>query len=115
MRFDLSAEGTGTLLVLTDELPPGIAARNAAGWEQCLARLARQESPEEPSWKVSFDKYAAEFTPLLGPQDGPPRGTRWSRDNRAAPTSRGGHERGHDVALTPFLMFTGRAEDAMRF
>ena len=74
LRFDLSAEGTGTLLVLTDELPPGIAARNAAGWEQCLARLARRQSPEDPGWKVSFDKYAAEFTPLLGPQEGPPPG-----------------------------------------
>ena len=26
LRFDLSAEGTGTLLVLTDELPPGISS-----------------------------------------------------------------------------------------
>jgi uncharacterized protein YndB with AHSA1/START domain len=74
LRFDLSPEGAGTLMALTDELPPRIAARNAAGWEQCLARLARQEASEEPSWKVSFDGYVAEFSPRLGPQDGPPPG-----------------------------------------
>ena len=74
LRFDLSAEGTGTLMVLTDELPPRIAARNAAGWEQCLARLARQQPSEEPSWRASFDRYVAEFSPRLGPQDGPPPG-----------------------------------------
>jgi uncharacterized protein YndB with AHSA1/START domain len=74
LRFDLSAEGTGTLMILTDELPPGIAARNAAGWEECLARLASQQPAEEPGWKESFDRYVAEFSPLLGPQDGPPSG-----------------------------------------
>ena len=72
LRFELSAEGTGTLIVLTDELPPGIAARNAAGWEQCLGRLDRRESTGEPNWKASFDSYATEFFPLLGPQEGPP-------------------------------------------
>jgi uncharacterized protein YndB with AHSA1/START domain len=72
LRFDLSVEGTGTLMVLTDELSPGIAARNAAGWEQCLVRLARHDPLNEPSWKASFDTYAAEFFPLLGAQEGPP-------------------------------------------
>ena len=33
LRFDLSAEASGTRMILTDELPPRIAARNAAGWE----------------------------------------------------------------------------------
>ena len=83
LRFDLSLEGTGTLLVLTDELPPGIAARNAAGWEQCLVRLAR-ESPE-PNWEASFDIYAAEFFGLLGPQEGPPSG------HKVAESSGGGN------------------------
>jgi uncharacterized protein YndB with AHSA1/START domain len=72
LRFELSPEGSGTLMVLTDELPPDIVARNAAGWEQCLVRLGRQENSHQPSWKSSFDRYAAEFFPLLGPQEGPP-------------------------------------------
>jgi uncharacterized protein YndB with AHSA1/START domain len=72
LRFDLSAEGTGTLLVLTDELPPGIAARNAAGWDQCLGRLDRHKAGGEPDWKASFDSYATEFSRLLGPQEGLP-------------------------------------------
>jgi uncharacterized protein YndB with AHSA1/START domain len=74
LRFDLSAEGTGTLMILTDELPPGIAARNAAGWEQCLALLAKEEPAEEPGWQARFDRYVGEFSPRLGPQDGPPSG-----------------------------------------
>jgi len=85
LRFDLSAEGTGTLLVLTDELPPGIAARNAAGWEQCLIRLDRHQATGEPDWKASFDSYATEFSPLLGPQEGPPS------DHKVVNSAREGH------------------------
>ena len=40
LRFELSARSGGTRLVLIDELPPRIAARNAPGWEVCLERLA---------------------------------------------------------------------------
>jgi uncharacterized protein YndB with AHSA1/START domain len=72
--FELVAEGSGTRLTLTDELPPGSAARNAAGWEECLARLDGQPSAEDGSWKASFEKYSAEFSPLLGAQEGPPEG-----------------------------------------
>jgi len=72
LRFELVAEGDGTRMVLIDELPPGSAARNAAGWEECLARLDGQQDPAESSWKAAFDKYAAEFSPSLGPQEGPP-------------------------------------------
>jgi uncharacterized protein YndB with AHSA1/START domain len=75
LRFELSVEGSGTRLVLTDELPIGIAARNAAGWEQCLDRLARsQQLSDEPSWRVLFATYSAQFIPSLGPQEGPPTG-----------------------------------------
>lgn len=73
LRFELSADDGGTRIVLTDELAAGIAARNAAGWEQCLARLGRRPS-EESSWQASFDRYVAKFSPLLGPQEGPPTG-----------------------------------------
>ncbi|HWE71276.1 MAG TPA: SRPBCC domain-containing protein [Acidimicrobiales bacterium] len=73
LRFVLTPRpGGATHLVLTDELDPGIAARNAAGWETCLAHLAG-ESPDG-EWKPLFDRYAAAFEPALGPQEGPPPG-----------------------------------------
>jgi uncharacterized protein YndB with AHSA1/START domain len=74
LRFELTEMDSGTRLVLTDELPPAIAARSAAGWDSCLARLAGQRPDEEFAWKASFDKYTAAFSPLLGTQDGPPVG-----------------------------------------
>jgi uncharacterized protein YndB with AHSA1/START domain len=71
LRFELSPEGEGTRLVLIDELPPDSAARNAAGWEQCLDRLAGIE-PEPDGWQPRFERYAATFEPALGPQAGRP-------------------------------------------
>lgn len=73
LRFELSPEGGGTRLVLIDGLAPGIAARNAAGWEACLDRLAGLH-PADDAWKVRFDAYSAAFEPTLGPQQGPPDG-----------------------------------------
>jgi uncharacterized protein YndB with AHSA1/START domain len=74
LRFELTpTPAGGTLLVLIDELPPGSAARNAAGWEDCLELLAGHEPPPE-TWKARFDRYAAEFEPVVGPQEGPPPG-----------------------------------------
>jgi uncharacterized protein YndB with AHSA1/START domain len=67
LRFELSRERNGTLLVLIDELPPDSAARNAAGWEQCLDRLAGIE-PEPDGWQPRFERHAATFEPVLGPQ-----------------------------------------------
>jgi uncharacterized protein YndB with AHSA1/START domain len=67
LRFELSADGDGTRLVLIDELPPDAAARNAAGWEQCLDRLAGIE-PAPDSWQPRFEHYAAAFESTLGPQ-----------------------------------------------
>jgi hypothetical protein len=73
LRFELSAEDGGTLLVLVDELPAPAAARNAAGWDACLDRLAGLD-PRPDAWRPRFDAYAAGFEPLLGPQYGPPAG-----------------------------------------
>jgi uncharacterized protein YndB with AHSA1/START domain len=72
LRFELVAEDAGTRLVLIDELPPGHAARNAAGWEECLARLDGRQATMERSWKDAFDQYASAFAAELGPQEGPP-------------------------------------------
>jgi uncharacterized protein YndB with AHSA1/START domain len=71
LRFELSAEGNGTRLVLIDELPPDSAARNAAGWEECLDRLAGVE-PVPDGWEPRFEHYTAVFAPTLGPQKGRP-------------------------------------------
>ena len=81
LRFELSAEGEGTRLVLIDELPPRGAARNAAGWEQCLDRLQGLE-PAPDSWRPRFQHYAAAFEPVLGPQDGPPAGYKDGAEGR---------------------------------
>jgi uncharacterized protein YndB with AHSA1/START domain len=71
LRFELTPAGAGTDLALVDELAPGIAARNAAGWDVCLEHLAGR-SPRDDAWKAGFDRYVAEFTPVLGAQEGPP-------------------------------------------
>ena len=71
LRLELYPEGAGTRLVLIDELPPSAAARNAVGWETCLDRLAGAE-PSTEAWRARFDSYAAEFAPVVGPQEGPP-------------------------------------------
>jgi uncharacterized protein YndB with AHSA1/START domain len=68
LRFELSPEGEGTRLVLIDELPPDAAARNAAGWERCLDRLAGLE-PAADAWQARFEHYAAAFEAMLGPQE----------------------------------------------
>jgi uncharacterized protein YndB with AHSA1/START domain len=73
LRFELYPEGEGTRLVLTDQLPPGAAARNAAGWDDCLDRLTGL-TPAPDAWKSRFAAYSAAFEPELGPQEGPPAG-----------------------------------------
>ena len=71
LRFELHPDGGGTRLVLIDELPAGFAARNAAGWDDCLDRLAGRDL-EPNAWKPRFDRYTAAFEPLIGAQEGPP-------------------------------------------
>src|SRR5262249_49893356 len=73
LRFELSPVGDGTDLVLIDELPVDSAARNAAGWEQCLDRLVGRD-PEPDGWQRRFERYVAAFEPTLGPQAGRPTG-----------------------------------------
>jgi uncharacterized protein YndB with AHSA1/START domain len=71
LRFELSPHGEGTRLVLVDQVPPDAAARNAAGWDDCLDRLAGTEDGT-PDWRTRFAAYAARFEGELGPQAGPP-------------------------------------------
>jgi uncharacterized protein YndB with AHSA1/START domain len=71
LRFELSPHDGGTRLVLIDELSPGAAARNAAGWDDCLDRLSGLQ-PAPDAWRTHFGAYSAKFEPALGPQQGPP-------------------------------------------
>jgi uncharacterized protein YndB with AHSA1/START domain len=71
LRFELTPQDRGTLLVLIDELLPGAAARNAAGWDVCLDRLVGLD-PVRDAWRSRFDVYSAAFASVLGPQEGPP-------------------------------------------
>jgi uncharacterized protein YndB with AHSA1/START domain len=73
LRFELHPDGDGTRLVLTDQLQAGWAARNAAGWDDCLDRLAGRPA-DAGAWPRRFAAYAAAFEPRIGPQEGPPAG-----------------------------------------
>ncbi|CAG7642734.1 SRPBCC domain-containing protein [Actinacidiphila bryophytorum] len=74
LRFTLTPEPDGrTRLVLTDELDSPFAARNAAGWQVCLARLTGDATAGD-AWQEHFARYTAAFEPALGPQEGPPAG-----------------------------------------
>jgi uncharacterized protein YndB with AHSA1/START domain len=81
LRFELTADGEGTILVLIDELPGAWAARNAAGWEYTLDRLAGLE-PTRDAWQPRFEHYSALFERTLGPQDGPPAGYKGGQPER---------------------------------
>jgi uncharacterized protein YndB with AHSA1/START domain len=75
ISFELNpADDGGTIFVLTEELAANHAARNAAGWEACLDRLAGRV--DEVPWQERFEHYVATFEPLLGAQEGPPAGHR---------------------------------------
>jgi uncharacterized protein YndB with AHSA1/START domain len=71
LRFTLTAQGSGTLLVLVDELSPEAAARNAAGWETCLDLLVTGVADSD-AWQPRFEHYSDLFSPTLGAQAGKP-------------------------------------------
>jgi uncharacterized protein YndB with AHSA1/START domain len=73
LRFELHDHREGTRLVLIDELERPHAARNAAGWDDCLDLLCGSANAAE-TWQRRFARYAEAFTPDLGPQEGPPPG-----------------------------------------
>ena len=81
LRFELRADGEGTLLTFVnrfDEL--GKAARDAAGWHVCLDDLARHLAGEEPDtgtdeWRRVHAGYVDRFGPdasTIGPPEGHP-------------------------------------------
>ncbi len=79
LRIELTALGEGTLLTLTDVFGDlGKAARDAAGWHECLDRLDAQLDGEAvPSWgdrwRVVHPRYVERFGPeaaTIGPPPG---------------------------------------------
>ena len=83
LRIELAADGTGTLLTLIDTFDDlGKAARDAAGWHECLGRLASDLDGTPPGpwgqpWRQLHQAYASQ----LGPDAatiGPPAG--WEED-----------------------------------
>ncbi|MGO9873959.1 MAG: SRPBCC family protein [Acidimicrobiia bacterium] len=84
LRFELTPTRSGTVLTLTDTLGElGKAARDGAGWHECLDKLAYALDGTEPPW-VKNDRwrevhpgYVERFGPdasSVGPPDGHPAG-----------------------------------------
>lgn len=68
LRFTLTPDGDGCLLVFTDTLADrGKSARDGAGWHVCLlaldARLDGMPGPADSRWKEFYDTYAERFGP----------------------------------------------------
>jgi uncharacterized protein YndB with AHSA1/START domain len=81
LRIELRQDGTGTLLMLTDTFDEvGKAARDAAGWHECLDRLVRDlDGTTQPAkgerWRQIHPVYVAELGPeasTIGPPAGLP-------------------------------------------
>ncbi|MGY1943471.1 SRPBCC family protein [Nocardia asiatica] len=78
LRFELVADGDGTLLIFTHVLGGGPlarlgAARSATGWDRCLSALAAAldgapGAPDTP-WPADIERYIAEFRLDVGSCD----------------------------------------------
>jgi uncharacterized protein YndB with AHSA1/START domain len=83
LRFELDPDRDGTLLVFTDTLEElGKAARDGAGWHECLDRLVCELAGQAPPW-ASADRWRQvhpRYVAHLGPEAatiGPPE--EWER------------------------------------
>ena len=79
LRIELRADGAGTLLILTDTFDElGKAARDGAGWHECLDRLVSEldGTPQRPMGELWVEVHLRYVT-SLGPDAstiGPPPG-----------------------------------------
>jgi len=79
LRIELRADGAGTLLSLTDTFGElGKAARDGAGWHECLDRLVSEldGTPPRP-WGERWGEVHPRYVTHLGPDAatiGPPPG-----------------------------------------
>jgi uncharacterized protein YndB with AHSA1/START domain len=79
LRLDLEVEGRGTRLTLTDTFDDlGKAARDAAGWHECLDRLGADLAGRAlPDWGDSWRAVHPWYVQAFGPEAatlGPPQG-----------------------------------------
>lgn len=79
LRIELAADGAGTVLTLTDTFDDlGKAARDAAGWHECLDRLvADLDDTPLPALGEPWKKIHPVYVSVLGPEAstmGPPAG-----------------------------------------
>jgi uncharacterized protein YndB with AHSA1/START domain len=82
IRLEVRPEGSGTLLTLTDTFAEhGKAARDAAGWHECLDALEATLAGNQPSWqpggrwKAVHPQYVERFGPqaaTIGPPETSP-------------------------------------------
>jgi uncharacterized protein YndB with AHSA1/START domain len=71
LRFELEPDGDGTLLVFTDTLEAiGKAARDGAGWHECLDRLACVLASQTPPWSSAerWREVHGRYLEQLGPE-----------------------------------------------
>ena len=97
LRFELTPDGNGTVLVFTQLLShQSVAARNGSGWHQCLAALDQLlgGSADDRGWQEVYRDYLERMGPELGvPVDG--GALCWERSTHVPP------ERVQEVADDP--------------
>jgi uncharacterized protein YndB with AHSA1/START domain len=97
LRFELTPDGHGTVLVFTQLLSDrSVAARNGAGWHQCLAALDRRlgADVDDAGWQDVYHDYLER----MGPEPGVPAGNGalcWDRVTHVGP------DRVREVAAEP--------------
>jgi len=79
LRIEVAPDGTGTVLTLTDTFGElGKAARDGAGWHECLDRLGcALDGEQPPAWGEPWRRLNALYAERLGPDAatiGPPPG-----------------------------------------
>ncbi|RRJ86308.1 hypothetical protein EG850_09445 [Gulosibacter macacae] len=73
VTITLSNDGKHTTFALVEKLiNDNEAARSAAGWHQCVAKLERSYGVDSPEldWDTIYDRYAAEGFPVGAPVPG---------------------------------------------
>jgi uncharacterized protein YndB with AHSA1/START domain len=91
LRFELTADGEGTRLVFTQVLSHrSTAARNGAGWHQCLGALGGllDEPPAGPDGEPDWTDVYADYIRRIGPPLGSPSGAgavTWERATHVEP------------------------------
>jgi uncharacterized protein YndB with AHSA1/START domain len=100
LRFELTPDGDGTVLIFTQLLShQSVAARNGAGWHQCLAALdellgAGSGGDGGGGWQAVYRDYLERMGPEPGVRVGG-GGLCWERATHVAP------ERMQEVAADP--------------